>query len=97
MYIKDVPKTVIADYCGVVIDEEKEQAALLEIFAEAAKAFIKSETGLDDEGINKHEDLSVAFLVLTNEMYDKRDFTVDKTNLNPLVKQILALHSVNYL
>lgn len=97
MYIKDIPKTVIADYCGVVIDEEKEQAALLDIFAEAAKAYLKGETGLDDEGINKHEDLTVAFLVLTNEMYEKRDFTVDKTNLNPIAKQIIALHSVNYI
>ena len=97
MTIGEVTERQTADFCGVSIDEEAEQAELLKICGKAAAAFIKGYTGLDDEGINKHEDLTTAYLVLVNEMYTKRDYTVDSANINPIVKQIASMHSVNYL
>lgn len=63
----------------------------------AAKSFIKSYTGLSDEAMDEVESLTIAFLVLCDEMYDNRTYTVDKDTLNPTVKTILDMYSVNLL
>lgn len=62
-----------------------------------AKAFIKSYTGLTDEQMDEHEDLVAVLLTLSNEMYDNRTFTVETDKLNPFVKTVLDMHSVNLL
>jgi Phage gp6-like head-tail connector protein len=63
----------------------------------AAKQFIVTYTGLQLYDLDPFEDLTVALFVLTNEMYDNRDFTVENVKVNFVVKQILDSHSVNYL
>jgi hypothetical protein len=72
----------------------------------AGKQFITTYTGLplEDDPVNNitdsvddHEDLTIALMVLSNEMYDNRAFVVDNTKLNFVIKQILDSHSVNYL
>lgn len=67
------------------------------IIADAAKALIRSHTGLDDEGMDQHEDLTIAFLVLCADMYDNRAMTVQTDKENPVVTQILSLHAGNLL
>lgn len=52
---------------------------------------------LTAESCDDHEDLTIALMVLSNEMYDNRAFVVDNTKLNFVIKQILDSHSVNYL
>jgi hypothetical protein len=72
----------------------------------AGKQFISTYTGLplvDDltngitDSVDDHEDLTIALMVLSNEMYDNRAFVVDNTKLNFVIKQILDSHSMNYL
>lgn len=64
----------------------------------AGKAFISNYTGLPlFPDCDNHEDLTIALFVLSNELYDNRDFTVDNVKVNFVVKQILDSHSVNYL
>lgn len=61
------------------------------------KAFIKAYTGLTDEQMDEKEDLVIVLKVLSNDMYDNRTFTVEVDKLNPFVKIILDMHSVNFL
>lgn len=62
-----------------------------------SKSFVKSYTGLDDMKMDEKEDLALPVFVLCAEMYDNRQFTVDKGIINPIVKSILDMHSMNLL
>lgn len=64
---------------------------------DAAKAYVKGQTGLNDEQIDIHEDISIAILVLCSEMYENRTMTVDKSNVNKVIESIIEMHSVNLL
>lgn len=70
---------------------------LFEIILIAAKGFITTYTGLMVSELDNFEDLSVCLFVLANEMYDNRDYSTEKLQVNFVVKQILDSHSVNYL
>lgn len=94
MKISDVSIEYAKDYCGVSDGDENNR---IKTCMEAAKAFILGFTGLNAEAADTHEDFTVAYLVLINEYYTNRDYTVSQAAENPCVKQILALHSVNYL
>ena len=94
MRISEVTAQFALDYCGVSDEQETERISAC---MSAAKAFITGYTGLDESGMNKHEDITAAYLVLINEMYTNRDYSVSTASRNPLVRQILSLHSVNYL
>ena len=94
MRISDVTAEYALDYCGVSDAQETER---INTCMTAAKAFILGYTGLDESNLDKYEDITAAYLVLINEMYTNRDYSVSIAGKNPLVRQILALHSVNYL
>lgn len=94
MKISDISIVYAKEYCGV---SDEGETNTIRMCMEAAKAFILGYTGLDAEAADTHEDFTAAYLVLINEMYTNRDYTVERAAENPFVKQILALHSVNYV
>ena len=63
----------------------------------AAKSYIKGYTGLNDEQIDNKEDLTIALMVLCNERYDNRVFSVENNKANTVITNILDMHSVNLL
>lgn len=63
----------------------------------ASKAYIKGYTGLDETALDEKEDLTIALMILCNEMYDNREYTVDNDKANKVVNSILDMHSVNLL
>lgn len=84
----------VRKYLGRTSNDEDE---LIEIAMSSAKAFILGYTGLDENQLDEHEDITIAYLCLTESMYVDREMIVDSTNLNPTVKQILDMHCVNLL
>lgn len=78
------------------IYDTDEDISLQSILA-GAKAYVKSYTGLDDAVVDEKEDLTLVIYVLCSEMYENRQFTVDKDKINPIVQSILDMHSVNLL
>lgn len=91
----------IKDLCRQVrIDEEYLMPAdreHLEILKRAAIEYVKSYTGLEEEAMDCHEDITVAVLVLVSDMYDNRNMYVDKGNANRVVDTILGMYSTNLL
>jgi hypothetical protein len=63
----------------------------------ACKSYIRGYTGLTDELIDTKEDLTVALMVLSNELYENRSFTVENDKVNVVVKTILDMHCINLL
>lgn len=80
----------------IKIDNDDEDNFLNAVLVDS-KSFIKSYTGLDYDKIDEKEDLTLPIFVLCAEMYDNRQFTVNKGTLNPIIQSILDMHSVNLL
>jgi hypothetical protein len=103
MKISEVSISDLKQYANVFHNEDD---IMFDTILTACKQFITTYTGLplvDDplnnitDSVDDHEDLTIALMVLSNEMYDNRAFVVDNTKLNFVIKQILDSHSVNYL
>lgn len=94
MKISQITKNTIKDYCGI---SGEDSDSLIDVMSDACKAFIRGYTGLSDEELDLHEDITVAYLVIINDMYSVRDYVADKSNLNPTAAQILYQYSVNFV
>ena len=94
MKLSEISVEYARDYCGVSDESENER---IQTCMSAAKAFILGYTGLETDTADEHDDITAAYLVLINEMYTNRDYTVDSSARNPFVRQVLSMHSVNYL
>lgn len=96
-----VSEIAMSDICRQIRTEEEyltsEDREHLTILQAAAIDYVKSYTGLTDEEIETHEDITVAVLVLITDMYDNRQMTADKSNVNRVVDTILGMHCVNLL
>lgn len=94
MKISEITPENLKNYIRVDVEEND---TFIEAVLIGAKAYIKSYTGLTDEEMDNKEDLSLAVYVLCSEMYDNRQYTVEKDKINPIVKSILDMHSINLL
>lgn len=77
--------------------DDAETAKLFTTILMASKSFIKNYTGLSEEQIDTLPDLTIAVKIIANELYDNRAITVQNDKINPTVKMILDMHSVNLL
>lgn len=96
-----VSEITIKDICRQIRTEEayltEEDRKYLSIIQKAAMGYVKGYTGLDEAAIDTHEDITIAVLVLVSDMYDNRQMTVDKNNVNRVVDTILGMYCVNLL
>lgn len=101
MKVSEITVTDIALYLHY--DEEiignltAAESTELENFKKIAVAFVCSYTGLKENELDAHEDISIVVLVLCQDMHDNRCLYVDKGNISFMVKSILDLHSVNLI
>lgn len=97
MKVSEITVDDLIAYCNTYDDEQtKKQITLI---LAAVKAYVKSYTGLDTDGLDKYDDITLAILVLVNEMYDNRSYSTNMTVnvLNPIVESILNMHCTNLL
>lgn len=94
MKISEVTITDLKEYANVdhALDDKLFQMILI-----ATKSYIKSYTGLNTEQLDNKEDLTIALMILANEMYDNRAYTVENDKANKVVNSILDMHSINLL
>lgn len=95
MKVSEITVSNVADYLRLDTGEYTDTE--LQVLIDTAKAFIKSYTGLDDTGIDLHEDFVIVVYILCQDMYDNRSLYVDKSNLNKIVDRILGMHCTNLL
>lgn len=97
MKISEVTVQNIADYMRLD-DVTDIEIAEIEVMRDAAVAQIKAYTGLSDEEIDKHEDITQALFVIVTDMFDNRNYQLEKSaGTNKMVDTILNMHSVNLL
>lgn len=94
--VSDIKPESVAEYLRLDEVSEEEKNTLTTLIS-IATSFIKSYTGLDDAGIDKHPEFVIVVLILCQDMWDNRTLYVDGKDLNNTVQSILAMHSVNLL
>lgn len=72
-----------------------EDKTLISAMQTAAVEYCKGYTGLNADGLDEHEDITIAVLTLISDMWDNRSMTIDRANVNRVVDTILGMHSVN--
>lgn len=94
--VSDITADSVSEYLRLdeVSEEEKNTLTML---ISVATSFIKSYTGLDDDGVDKYHEFVIVVLILCQDMWDNRTMYVDSKDLNNTVQSILAMHSVNLL
>lgn len=93
MKVSEITPAVIAAY---IRDDEYDANELRWIYG-AAVAYATSYTGLKQDDLDEHEDISTAILILCQDMHDNRSLYVDKNHVNKTVETILNMHSTNLL
>lgn len=79
----------------------EDELTYIDSLKDTAISYIKEWTGIygveepDDNGhmLDDYEDLMYPFMAAITHMYDNRQMTMDKTNLNPVSIAILNMHS----
>ena len=94
--VSDITADSVAEHLRLdeVSGDEKNTLAML---ISVATSFIKSYTGLDDDGVDKYPEFVIVVLILCQDMWDNRTMYVDSKDLNNTVQSILAMHSINLL
>jgi uncharacterized phage protein (predicted DNA packaging) len=92
----EITKDDIKNYLRIDLDFINDDTLITSILA-SGKSYIKGYTGLDDATIDTHEDITIALFVLCSEMYDNRQYTVQNDKVNPIIKSILDMYSINLL
>lgn len=97
MKVSEVDEKALADYAR--IDEPGElELAELKRMKESAVAMFTAYTGLSEAELDEHKDITQALFITVMDMFDNRNLMMEKTEtMNPAVKIILNLHSVNLL
>lgn len=71
--------------------------SLLQAMQKAAVAYVCGQTGLKESELDEFEDITIAVLTVISDMWDNRSLTIDRSNPNELVDNILFMHSTNLL
>lgn len=96
MKVSDITVNDIVEYCRIAEPSEFDITFISQAI-EAAKAYIRSYTGLNNDSIDEHEDFVIVLYILVQDMYDNRSLYTEGKALNNTVETILGMHSVNLL
>lgn len=96
MKVSELTITDLMNYAHEYSDDA-ETIKLFETLLITSKGFVKSYTGLSYEQMDEIPDLIIAVKIVANELYDNRALTVQNEKVNPVVKTILDMHSINLL
>ena len=98
MRVSELDDRYLADYLRLD-DPEEAELRDVETALEAAKAYAGSYTGLSEEEMDRHEDITVAVLVLAADMFENRNLYLDYKykETNRAVECILGMHSMNLI
>lgn len=69
--------------------------AYVQSLSSAALSFVCDHCNRTVEYCDEHEDIAVAVLCITADMFDNRDYTAEQAALNPTVQTILSHHDQN--
>ena len=100
MKISELTPETVARYLRIDWDHAREEDTLeLESFLKAAKAFVFGFVGKTDAECDAWPDLTIAVLLICEDMYDNRSAAVTRESAaqNPALMRLLGLHDYNLI
>ena len=98
MKVSELTTDFLVDYLKL---DEPEESTIKEINAchAAAIAYAKSYTGLKEEDLDVHEDITTAIMIIIADMFENRNLYLDykSKEINRTVETILGMYQVNLL
>lgn len=94
MMISELTITDLKQFANVYHDLDD---SLFTAILAGAKQFIATYTGKSVDDLDQHEDLTIALLILSNEMYDNRMVHIESNKVGFVIKQLLDSHATNLL
>lgn len=94
MKINEVTVEFILNYLHEDPDDA-ENRAIVSAAMPAAKAYILEHTSLTEAEINEYDDLTFAYLIIIEDLYDNRTAYTNNIHANHTLEKILSLHSKN--
>lgn len=78
------------------VDSEEDDLYITTLL-ESTKSYIMNYTGITEEQLNEHEELTPLVLMMVCELYDNRSYTISSSNVNLIFDSILNMHSKNLI
>lgn len=94
--VSEVTTSNLGDFLRLT-ELTQSETQLLETIIESGKSYIKTYTGLTTEQLDLYPDITLALMVICQDMWDNRSYYVESNNVNKVVENILGSHSVNLL
>ena len=101
MKISEITLENVKHYLRIT-EADFEDDVLLTSILKSAKKYISSMTGLTDAELDEYVDLSVATLIICQDMYDNRAYVQENSgrlssDANRVAENILGMHARNLL
>lgn len=98
MKISEITSEIIYNHIREIEDNlDSNDKILLEGMHAAAVAYCTGYTGMTMGEMDACEDITIAVLTLISDMWDNRAMTIDRSNVNTVVDNILSMHCMNLL
>lgn len=95
MKVSELTAEIIKDFCGI---SDGDSDNIITVLITSARAYIRGYTNLTDEEIDGYEDITYACMVLVNEMYSQREYTISThRQVSLTVKNILNMYAKNHV
>lgn len=94
MKVSDINTEILKNYLRIDGSDDDE---LLNHILSASIDYCLHYTGRTLEELEQYNDIPLAILCICSDLYENREYTTDKININPAVAQILGSHSNNLL
>lgn len=91
MKVSELTGNLVIEYARIDVDAS-DRTLIDALFLPAAKARVRSETGLTDKEMDKYEDLTIAVCSLCAHFYDNRSVAADTEKENKVVREILGAY-----
>lgn len=94
----DLPRELVLRHLHLASEyTTDEEWSYIKLLATSALAFVCDHCNRTVEYCDEHEDIAVAVLCITADMFDNRDYTAEQAALNPTVQTILSHHDQNFV
>lgn len=89
-----VSEITLSDIAGYLrLNSGEYTSTELQTYLDASIAYVKTYTGLTATALDEYEDITIAVMVLCQDMYDNRSMYAGESNLNQVVGKILSMHT----
>ncbi|SHJ05991.1 uncharacterized phage protein (possible DNA packaging) [Anaerovibrio lipolyticus DSM 3074] len=94
MTVSEITIEILKNYLRI---DGSDDDVLLNHILQASIDYVCNYTGRTLEELEMYNDIPLAVLCLCSQLYENREYTTDKININPAISQILGSHSNNLL